>query len=162
MKGKGEGGEFNVIYCGSIKATMKSPISAQTVDGFVSCLSLREKPTEAKKYNKWSKRKNSSISMSESNSMYRSSSVSEDTNRIRTSSDISSISALSDDKKEEAGGERGERGDPKPATRIEKFESSTEIEEEEEAEPEDEFDYIMVEGMNASIHARISLSFCRL
>ena len=145
---------------------MKSPINAQTVDGFVSCLSLREKPTEAKKYNKWSKRKNSSISMSESNSMYRSSSVSEDTDRIRTSSDISNISALSDDKKEEAGrergGERGERGDPKPATRIEKFESSTEMEEEEEAEPEDEFDYIMVEGMNASMHARISLSFCRL
>lgn len=138
---------------------MKSPINAQTVDGFVSCLSLREKPTEAKKYNKWSKRKSSSISMSESNSMYRSSSVSEDTDRIRTSSDVSNISALSDDKKEGAG---GERGDPKPATRIEKLESSTEMEEEEEAEPEDEFDYIMVEGMNASIHARISLSFCRL
>ncbi|XP_019854945.1 PREDICTED: TBC1 domain family member 1-like isoform X2 [Amphimedon queenslandica] len=76
--------QFNVIYCGSMKAKIRTPINAKLVDGFVSCLSKREKPTSAKKYKKWRQtRKRGSVIPTATkaapvNSMFRTGSVSDE------------------------------------------------------------------------------------
>ena len=86
-KSRGGGGgvdQFHVTYCGSMKSKIRTPINAKVVDGFVSCLSKREKPTSAKKYKKWRQtRKRSSMIPTATkaapvNSMFRTGSLSDE------------------------------------------------------------------------------------
>ena len=76
--------QFNVTYCGSMKVKIRTPINAKVVDGFVSCLSKKDRPTSAKKYKKWRQtRKRSSVIPTATkaapvNSLYRPGSLSDE------------------------------------------------------------------------------------
>ena len=78
---------FPVTYCGCMGIKIRH-VSAATVDGFVSCLTVKDQPTAAKKYKKWHKRKRSSpFTAPLQNSMFHSSS-SYGTNEVDFPDDI--------------------------------------------------------------------------
>lgn len=67
-----------VTYCGKINIKLKK-VTAETVDDIVSCLAIKDRPTSAKKYKKWRKKRRS-IQMSAplTNSLYRVTSAGDD------------------------------------------------------------------------------------
>ena len=66
-----------ITYCGKINIKLKQVI-AETVDDVVSCLYVKDRPTAAKKYKKWKKRRTTPMSAALTNSLFRKSSTSDE------------------------------------------------------------------------------------
>lgn len=65
---------FPITYCGCMGIKIRH-VSAATVDGFVSCLTVKDQPTAAKKHKKWrTKRRSNPFTAPLQNSMFHSSS----------------------------------------------------------------------------------------